>query len=75
MQEIEMRHLDVIAFQRRFTEFQVKFTDTINLFESLKELPKAVERAVPMLIHFQICEAFRKVIPEAFPNKMLDFEK
>jgi len=45
------------------------------MLESLKELPRIVERQIPILTHFQICEGFREVLGETLPNKILDFEK
>lgn len=52
MQEIEIRHLDILAFQKKFTEFQIKFAETLNVMENFKDLPKIVERTIPMLTHF-----------------------
>lgn len=44
MQNIEMKHLEVMKFEKNFKYFQEKFASTLQMLESLKELPRIVER-------------------------------
>ena len=42
--------------------------------DNLKDLPKFIERSLPMYMHFEISNAMRKVLGDTFPNKVLNFE-
>ena len=41
----------------------------------MKEVPRIIERQIPMLTHLQISEALRYCIGEILPNKVLEFQK
>lgn len=43
--------------------------------DNLKDLPRFMERSMPMFMHFEICEALRKVLSDTHPTKVLEFEK
>ena len=51
MQDIEMRHLDVINFAKKFTGFQQKVDSVIRQLDSGKETPRIIERGLPLLMH------------------------
>ena len=42
--------------------------------DNLKDLPKFIERSIPIYMHFEISNAMRKVLGDTLPNKVLDFE-
>ena len=42
--------------------------------DNLKDLPKLIERSIPVYMHFEISNAMRKVLGDTLPNKVLDFE-
>jgi len=75
MQEIEMKHKKLIEFEKRFSEFQKKFAETNRLMDNLKDIPRFIERSMPLYIHFEISTAMRSVLGDTLPNKILDFEK
>lgn len=39
-----------------------------------KEIPKTIENAVPLLVHFQISEALHSVLNDILPNKVLEYD-
>lgn len=57
MQDIEIRHLAVLEFQKKFSEFQIKVFEVIELLDTVKDIPRFVERTIPVLTHLQISEA------------------
>ena len=44
MQNIEMKHVEVMKFEKNFKYFQEKFASTLSMLESLKEVPRMLER-------------------------------
>lgn len=74
MQEIEMQHLKLLEFQKKFIEFQTKVAEMMRKIESFKEVPKLIESRLPLLIHFQICEALHKTLNDITPSKVREFE-
>lgn len=52
MEEIEVRHLAIIEFQKRFKDLEKKLRNMSQAFENVKDLPKFVERMMPILTHF-----------------------
>lgn len=51
-QKIEMDHLKVEEFMKKFTTFQVKVNEVCRQLDSTKQLPKFIERTIPSMIHF-----------------------
>ena len=74
MQEIEIAHLKVIEFQKKFVDFQVRLSECMKRIETLKYIPQMVERDIPLLVHFQICEGLRKTLDDIVPQKLSEFE-
>ena len=58
MQDIEINHRVIRKFEQEFKQFRDQFNSVSKLIESLRDMPKIVERTVPMVTHFQICEGF-----------------
>ena len=46
-----------------------------KLLDNMAELPKFIERQIPMLTHFQLCEGLKAVVGGTHPTKVLEFEK
>ena len=44
MQNIEIKHTDILAFEKNFIEFQKKFNQTSQKLENLRDLPRFIER-------------------------------
>ena len=70
-----MRHNAVVEFQKKFAAFQTKVMEAIRLLDTVKDMPTVVERQLPTLIHFQVCEGLRKTIGEIMPQKVIAYEK
>lgn len=70
-----MRHMKLIDFEKRFVEFQKKFAETSRLMDNFKDVPRFLERQLPLFMHIEISTALRAVLNETLPNKVLDFEK
>ena len=64
-----------MEFEKRFVEFQKKFSETGRLIDNMKDLPRFLERQLPMLMHFEISTALRKVLGETLPSQVTEFEK
>ena len=75
MQEIEVRHLAIKEFQKKFTEFQVKVYDVVHKLDTVKDLPKFLERSLPLLIHFQVSEALMKTLSDVVPDRVTEYQK
>ena len=52
MQEIEMKHLELLKFEKRFKAFQSKVHEVNRALEKDRDVPKVIESAVPLMIHF-----------------------
>jgi len=66
--------LAVLAFQKSFQEFQKKYYETIKVLDTVKDFPRIIERVMPLLIHFQVCEGLRYTLGDVAPAKLLEFE-
>ena len=75
MQSIELRHQKVVTFERQFKEFRTTYQATVRSLENVKDLPRMVERTLPILTHFQICEAMRHALGDLVPKKLGEFER
>ena len=73
MQNIEIEAAELQKFFREFKGFKTKFEGTVRVMEQLQELPRVVERQMPMLTHFQISEALHEVLADYFPTKVKEF--
>ena len=52
MQDIEMDHVKVTEFMKKFSEFQIKVNGVIRVLDQSKELPKQLENSIPLMVHF-----------------------
>ena len=52
MREIEVNHLTLIEFEKKFKTFQVKVYEVARVLDKDREVPKIIEQTVPMMIHF-----------------------
>ena len=57
-----MEHLKVLKFEKAFVKFQVKVATVIRQIDAGKEIPKIIERGIPLLIHFQVSEAMNEIL-------------
>ena len=69
-----MRHTKLIEFEKKFVLFNKRFTESMSMYEGLKNVPRVIERIVPLMTHFQICEALRKTLSDVCPTKIKEFE-
>ena len=74
MQDIEVQHLKVQEFAKKFTEFQVKVENVTRQLDAGKELPRVIERSLPILMHFHVCEGLKATIGDIYPRKLQRFE-
>ena len=47
----------------------------VKLLETVKDLPKFVERTIPLLTHFQVCEGLQKTLFDVVPYRVMNFGK
>ena len=70
-----MKHLELLVFEKRFKNFQSKVHEVNRALEKDRDVPKIIESAVPLMIHFQVSEALRSVLGEYVPNNLIQYEK
>ena len=75
MQDIEIQHRVIRKFEGEFKQFKAEFEKVTNDLQGLKDLPRIIERQMPMLIHFQICEGLQSVLGDVLPTKVMEFER
>ena len=75
MQEIEVRNMALSKFHITFIEFQKKFSETTQGLDNIKDLPRFIERSIPLMIHFQLCEGLRNTLDDVVPKRLSQFEK
>lgn len=51
MQDIEIQHRYIRKFESEFKAFKLQFENTTRSLDGLKEIPRVIERQIPMLIH------------------------
>ena len=66
-----MKHLELKVFEKRFKNFQSKVGEVSRALEKDRDVPKIIESAVPLMIHFQVSEALRSVLGEYVPNNLI----
>ena len=74
MQDIEMDHVKVTEFMKKFSEFQIKVNGVIRVLDQSKELPKQLENSIPLMVHFQVSEGLHHVLNDVFPNKVTEYD-
>ena len=47
----------------------------MKIVETFREIPKIIERTIPMVTHFQIVEALQEVVGDDYPNKLMYYDK
>lgn len=52
MQSIEVKHRQLLKFEAEFKQFKESFNRSMKVVETFREIPKIIERTIPMVTHF-----------------------